>query len=127
MRPTLFVFGEAEKGDFRTPYECVSLCHLAETFGNPPEKSRGIDFAIQALLYQSRLFFFRVEEEGFSLEDYFAGAKLLENRSFTSHLSAIGIPGMGNPEIVNAMGTICSLYGSLLLIEESDLYDYLTH
>lgn len=125
MRPTLFLFGEAERGDYCTPYECFSLTHLAEMFGNPPEDSRGIDFAIQALLYERRVLFFRVKEEGFSIQDYLIGLKLLENRDLTPNLSAIVMPGMGNAEVVEATDPICALHNSLLIIEENDLYDYL--
>jgi len=38
------LFGEAEKGEFRTPYVCRSLPELAECFGQPPAHSQGLFF-----------------------------------------------------------------------------------
>lgn len=78
MRHTIFLFGEAEKGDFCTPLRCKSLPHLAETFGNPPEESLGILYAVQALMFERDLIYFRVKEEGFSIQDYMQGIHLLK-------------------------------------------------
>ncbi|MES2122361.1 MAG: hypothetical protein V4492_06245, partial [Chlamydiota bacterium] len=67
MRLKIFLFGEAEKGDYCTPFVCKSLPQLADTFGNPPEESRGLMYAVQAILYERELIYFRVKEEGFSI------------------------------------------------------------
>ena len=61
MRHTVFLFGEAERGDFCTPLVCRSLPQLAETVGNPPEESQGILYAVQALLFQRELIFFALK------------------------------------------------------------------
>jgi hypothetical protein len=37
------------------------------------------------------------------------------------------MPGVGDAEIIDATNPICSLYHSLLITTEKDLYDYLTH
>ena len=57
MKPTVFLFGEAEKGDFCKPYLCRSLPQLAETFGHPPMDTLGLFFAIQTLLFQKEIIF----------------------------------------------------------------------
>lgn len=127
MRRKIFLFGEAEKGEFCTPFLCKSLPQLAETFGNPPEESLGILYAVQALMYERELFFFRVKEEGFSISDYMRGIRILENREAFHDLAAICMPGVGDAEIIDATHPICSLYRSLLITTEKDLYDYLTY
>ncbi len=126
MRPTVFLFGEAEKGDFCTPYLCKSLPQLADTFGNPPEESLGLAYAVQTLLYERELIYFRVQEEGFSRQDYMKGIKLLQNKEIPLALSAIYLPGVGDVEILDAGSSICHIYKTFLVINQKDLYDYLT-
>lgn len=127
MRRTIFLFGEAEKGEFCTPLHCKSLPHLAEILGNPPEESLGIHYAVQALMYERELIFFRVKEEGFSVSDYMQGIRLLKNKDAFQGLSAICMPGVGDEEILAATHPICARRKSLLITSEKDLYDYLTH
>jgi len=127
MRQTIFLFGEAEKGDFCTPIFCRSLAQLADTVGNPPEETLGILYAVQALMYEKELIFFRVKEEGFSTQDYMKGLKILQNKNLTNHLTAICMPGVGDIEIIDATQPICTLYKSCLIVTEKDLYDYLTY
>ena len=127
IRQTIFLFGEAEKGEFCTPLHCRSLPQLAETFGNPPEESLGILYAVQALMYERKLIYFRVKEEGFSVSDYMRGICLLENKEAFHDLAAICMPGVGDTEIIEATAPICTLYHSLLITSEKDLYDYLTY
>jgi hypothetical protein len=126
VRHTVFLFGEAEKGDFCLPLVCNSLPQLADTLGNPPGESKGILYAVQALLYGRDLLFFRVKEEGFSTQDYIKGLKFLQNKEISSPLSAICMPGMGDTTIIDATKTICQQHKSFLIIDEKDLYDYLT-
>jgi hypothetical protein len=126
MRHVVFLFGEAEKGEFCTPLLCKSLPQLAEELGNPPQDSKGILYAVQTLMYERELIFFRVKEEGFSTEDYMRGIKLLQRKDAFSPLSAICMPGVGSGEIIDATSTICSLHKSFLIIDEKDLYDYLS-
>ncbi|MBI2811277.1 MAG: hypothetical protein HYX67_10675 [Candidatus Melainabacteria bacterium] len=125
-RHTVFLFGEAEKGDFCTPMFCKSLPQLAETFGNPPEESLGLLYAVQALMFERDLIFFRVKEEGFSVPDYMRGIRMLKNKEAFQSLSAICMPGVGDSEIIEAASPICSLYKSFLITTERDLYDFLT-
>jgi|SRR5579872_6758183 len=127
MRHTVFLFGEAEKGDFCTPIFCKTLPQLADLVGNPPEESQGIFYAIQALLYQRDLIFFRVKEEGFSTQDYMRGLRMLQNKELAIEPSAICMPGVGDTEIIQASTPICTLYKSLLILQERDLYDFLTN
>jgi hypothetical protein len=126
MRQTIFLFGEAEKGDFCVPQLCKSLPQLADLFGNPPEDSLGILYGVQTLLYERDLIFFRVKEEGFSFHDYMKGIKLLQNKELVSSVNAICMPGVGDADIIEATYPICTLHKSFLIITEKDLYDYLT-
>ncbi|MES2345513.1 MAG: hypothetical protein V4494_06225 [Chlamydiota bacterium] len=125
MRRTIFLFGEAEKGAFCTPLVCRSLPQLIDTLGNPPEESQGILYAVQTLLYERELIFFRVAEEGFSTQDYLRGLNLLKQNTSTLDLAAICMPGVGDAELINATSPVCHLYKSFLILNEKDLYDYL--
>ncbi len=124
---SMALFGEAEKGDFNTPYHCKDLPQLAHLFGNPPPESKGLYFAIQALMYHQDLLFFRVKEEGFSVQDYFSGLHLLEREKLITNVAAIAIPGVGNKEIIEAVTPLCIVYKNVIIISEPDLYDYLMH
>lgn len=123
---TVALFGEAERGKFRTAYFCKELPQLVEYLGNPPEESKGLYYAIQTLLYERNLIFFRVEEEGFSYQDYFLGLQLLKNNELISDVSAICLPGVGDTEIIEAVTPICKINKSIIITTEPDLYDYLT-
>ena len=127
IQQTIFLFGEAEKGEFCTPLLLKTLPQLAETCGNPPAESLGILYAVQALLYERELIYFRVKEEGFSLSDYMRGLRLLENTALFHNLTAICMPGVGDTEIIEASSFVCSLHKSFLITSEKDLYDYLTN
>jgi hypothetical protein len=118
MKSTVFLFGEAEKGEFGTPFPCRSLPHLLETVGNPPEESLGIQYAIQALHYDRTLIFCRVKEEGFSIKDYMQGCRLIKKGPFGPHLQAVFLPGVGDQEIIEAALDVCRLYNSLLVLTE---------
>lgn len=126
MRHAIVLFGEAEKGDFCTPIYCKSLPQMVDALGHPPQDTRGLYYAVQALLYDRELFFFRVKEEGFSRTDYMRGLKLLQSNELFMPLTAICMPGMGDSEIIHATHSICELYKSFLIIDERDFYDYLT-
>ncbi len=125
MKPTVFLFGEAEKGEFGIPLICQSLPELCDALGNPPEESLGIFYAIQTLLYSKQLLFCRVEEEGFSVRDYIKGLNLMRSEKFGSKLQAVLIPGVGDEEIVDAAMGLCHIHKSLLVLTEKDLWDYL--
>jgi hypothetical protein len=125
-KATVFLFGEAEKGEFCTPVSCHSLAHLSDCLGNPPGESKGISYAVQALMYNRELIFFRVKEEGFSVPDYMKGLHLLQKKELGFLLSAICMPGVGDTTIIEATESVCHLHKSLLIIDEKDLYDYLT-
>jgi hypothetical protein len=124
-RRTIFLFGEAEKGAFCTPLVCRSLPQLIDTVGNPPEESQGILYAVQTLLYERELIFFRVKEEGFSTQDYLRGLNILKQNAKALNLAAICMPGVGDVDLIDAISPICQLHKSLLILNEKDLYDYL--
>jgi hypothetical protein len=123
---TMALFGEAEKGEYRTPCFCASIQQLLESFGNPPPDSKGIFYAIQALLFHRSLIFFRVREEGFSYSDYIHGVQLLQKKELITGLAAICLPGVGDADIIESIHPLCLHYHSLLITNEADLYDYLT-
>lgn len=123
---TIALFGEAERGEFRTAYHCQSLPQLVDYLGNPPPESRGLYYAVQALLYHHPLIFFRVKEEGFALQDYLLGLRLLETDNLINKISAICVPGVGNSEIIQILTPLCQVNHRILITTESDLYDYLT-
>jgi hypothetical protein len=126
MKQVIALFGEAEKGAFKKPYILHQLPQLLDLLGNPPPSSEGLFFAVQAILYDRKLIYFRVAEEGFSQLDYLSGLKLLENRDIIPNLTAICLPGVGDPQILAATETVCHLHKSYLIINQKDFYDYLT-
>lgn len=126
MKSVVFLFGEAEKGEFGMPLHCRSLPEVAELLGNPPEASMGISYAVQAILFHKELLFCRVEEEGFSIHDYTRGLYYLRERREQYFPSAVMMPGVGSEELVDAAFSLCNPYKSILVLNEKDLYDYLT-
>jgi hypothetical protein len=122
------LFGEAERGRLQTPYFCSSLQQLFEYLGEPPEETVGLYFAVQALLFNQPLLYFRVEEEGQSLEDYKAGIELLRLLPpSTMLLRALFLPKVGSEPLISECISLCKTKHSLLLVTEPDFYDYLTH
>lgn len=119
------LFGEAEKGRFHTAYYFNNLPHVLDCLGNPPKDSRGLFFAVQTLMFDRPVIFFRVQEEGFSYQDYFAGLHLLEKENLILQIAAICLPGVGDSEIIGAATPLCKLSKSILILTEPDLYDYL--
>lgn len=122
----LAMFGEAERGQYRKLHYCRSLEQLLDKLGNPPPESLGLHFAVQALLYERDLFFIRVEEEGFSAEEYLRGVRLLRNKDMLGSIHAICAPGVGDIEIISALAQACLQRRGMLVMSESDLYDFLT-
>lgn len=125
-RVNIALFGESEKANYCSVHYCDNLPELEDKLGHPPEESSGIHFAIQALLYRHALFYFCVEEEGFSIQDYFQGIEWLKKKRVLSEIDALCIPGVGDHKIIDAMTQICLRHSSLLITREQDLQDYLT-
>lgn len=126
MNHAVFLFGEAEKGELCTPYLVKTQAQLFDVFGNPPNQSQGLSYAVQTLLFKRDLLYFRVQEEGFSTHQYMLGLKLLQNKEIPLKLLALCLPGVGSSEIIEATIPICHLYKTILIISEKDLYDYLS-
>lgn len=126
MKQLIALFGEAEKGAFKSPHLLQKLPQLVDFLGNPPGTSEGLFFAVQAILYNRELIYFRVAEEGFSKPDYFSGLKHLEGLDKGKKMSAICLPGVGDPEILAASESVCQIHKSLLITNQKDLYDFLT-
>ena len=123
---TIALFGEAEKGQFKKAYKFHDLSQLVDICGNPPPNSQGLYFAIQSILYHREVIFFRVEEEGFSVGDYFFGLKYLQDFEKVKRLHAIYLPGTGDPKIINISQIVCQMQKCFLITSQKDLYDYLT-
>lgn len=126
MKQVIALFGESEKGAFKTPHILNALPQLVDLLGNPPSESEGLFFAVQAILYNRDLLFFRVAEEGFSRIDYMSGLKILGNPEKVKKVNALCLPGVGDPEILAASENICHLHKSFLITNQKDLYDFLT-
>ena len=123
---TIALFGESERGEYCVPYSCTNIEQLLDYVGNPPPETRGIYYAIQAISYNRGLVFLRVREEGFGFQDYLAGLTELRKRTDELKISAICLPGVGDMGILGAVAPLCAIYHSVLITNESDLYDYLT-
>jgi hypothetical protein len=126
MQHTIAILGEAEKGKFNIPHFPKDLSQLIDCLGNPPAESCGLYFAIQALLFQRNLIYCRVEEEGFSDRDYFAGLKMLRKLPNDLIFHALCLPGVGDPKILDASKAVCQMHNSFLITTPKDLQDYLT-
>jgi hypothetical protein len=125
MQTTIALFGESEKGKFSVPYVFHSLEQLSNTLGEPPKDSFGLYYAIQAIMLQNEVIYFRVEEEGYSNQDYMMGFKFLKKKKSIKKLDAICMPKVSSKEIIDATNIICQKFKSLLIINEKDLFDYL--
>ncbi len=77
-------------------------------------------------MFERDLLFFRVREEGFSVEDYLLGIQALERQQLIHDIAAICTPGVADIEIIKAINPICEAYHSILITNEADFYDYLT-
>ncbi|MCH9614467.1 MAG: hypothetical protein SP1CHLAM54_15730 [Chlamydiia bacterium] len=126
MRGTLALFGASEKGQFGTPLPCQNITELSDQVGNPVDESRAIELSVQALLYERALIFVRVHEEGFSVEDYLLGFKEILKDETIQELTALALPGVGDETILDASNSITQTFGSLLIVQENDLFDYVT-
>jgi hypothetical protein len=124
MALPLILFGEAEKGHYHYPYILKTLAQLYTTLGNPSTDSKGIDFAIKALLYERPIIFFRVKEEGYSISDYLPVMEQLKlSQSFA--FSALCMPKVSESYLVETAQNICLIHQSLLILSPEDLFDYL--
>lgn len=121
------LFGEAEKGVFATPYFLRDLDELVTCLGNPPPDSRGLFYAVQTLLYQHYLLFFRVSEEGFSIPQYLQGLDILEHQVTYPLVTALCVPGVGDNILLDTLIPYCQSRHHILITNEADLYDLLTY
>jgi hypothetical protein len=126
MRYRVALFGEAERGHYKTPYHFKKLEQLADALGQPPPNTLGLLFAVQTLMFERELIYFRVKEEGFSIHDYQAGLRYLQSTEEPLTFSALCLPGVGDTEIIEASTPICHRHRSILILTEADLFDYLT-
>jgi hypothetical protein len=127
MCARVVVFGEASKGAFCQLYRPRSLIELEAQLGHPPDGSAGLYLATQTMLLNHELCFWRVDEEGYSVEDYHAGAQQLAQLDLTHRgFDALGLPGVGDEAVIELIEKALRGVRPLLLLRESDLYDYLS-
>ena len=127
MQRVVALFGESEKGHWGKPHLIRRLPELIDFLGHPPLESEGLFFAVQSLLYEREVLYFRVQEEGFSVPDYLLGFHILKNKEKFQNLHALCMPGVGDREILDASQRLCWHHKAHMIITEKDLYDYLTH
>lgn len=127
MASNVALFGEAEKGKHRHLHFFSSLPELANTLGNPTQDSQAIHLAVQILLFEQNLIFYKIEEEGFSKAEYLYGMQLLKKSNQVKNLSAICLPGVGDKEILDIATNLCLAYKAIIITSEKDFYDYMTH
>ena len=121
------LFGEAQKGELLKGYYCEKLDELFDYFGEPPPQTQGLFFAVRTLLYHHALIYFRVNQEGFSDEDYLECLNLLNNsleKDF--RLEALFLPGVGSKKLIERGGLLCRCHKSLFIMNEQDFYDFVT-
>lgn len=119
---TIALFGEAEKGSLDFICPCRTLEELFERYGEPPEDTSGLYFAVQTILYGMSVLYFRVKEEGVSVEDYTLGLKILRK----APLQALFLPGVGLSSVIEEGLDLCREKQGVLIIREVDFYDYMT-
>lgn len=100
------------------------LEELSLVLGEPIEGRSGVKDGIQALLYQYQLMFFRVQQEGLSVEDYYQGFAWIQKSRMP--ITAMKLPGVGSRGLLASANTICLQKGSILVIDEIDFYDFAT-
>lgn len=127
MKFTIALFGEAEKGSYEVAYLCRSTADLYDHLGASLATAKsGIFLAIQALMYNYNVLYFRVREEGYCVDSYFFGLHFLNTQTTLKNIIAMGLPGVGDQHLIEASKSLCQKYKSFLLLFEQDLYDLLT-
>ncbi|AHK63615.1 hypothetical protein BOKEGFJH_00736 [Chlamydia avium] len=127
MKFTIALFGEAEKGSYDVAYLCHSAADLYDHLGSSQKITKsGISLAIQALMYNYDVLYFRVREEGYCVDSYFFGLHFLNTQTTLKNIIAMGLPGVGDQYLIEASKSLCQKYKSLLLFFEQDFYDLLT-
>lgn len=123
MRPTIVLFGEAERGAFHTPHLCCSPLDLLTQLGS--SNNKGILMAMQGLLSGYNVLYFRVKEEGFESDGYSYGLQFLLGLADIS-IMAVALPGVGTPSTIRAFHELCQQRNSILITTDQDLYDLST-
>lgn len=126
MRHRISIFGVAEKGEYYRHLHLQSLEELFTSLGQPSEEGIGLELAIQALLYERSVLYYRVKDEGYENEAYEVGLKQLASEKTLSPVSALAIPGVGDPHILAQADQICKKEKSFLIMNQKDFYDYMT-
>jgi len=119
------LFGESEKGSGKVPYYISNLDDLLNTLGSPPFNSLGLVYAIQSLMHKKDIIYFKVQEEGYNIDDYKPGVKYLFKNENIKNLEAIFMPKVGDREIIDLTDPLLQKSKSILIISEKDLFDYL--
>lgn len=125
MKDVVTIFGESEKGPLGTLLSIDSLPKLAESLGVPTDGSEGLHLAVQTLMSNKTVLFYRVTEEGSNIAEYARGLKLLQELEMPT-LVALALPGIGDPEIQHLAKALCKAKHSILIVNQRDFYDIMT-
>ena len=123
---TILIFGESKEGEFHKFLFLKTLPDLAEALGEPTETGLGVHIAIQSILSNRDVLFYKVKEEGFHADHYLLGFKQLENEFHSTPLAAIALPGVSSANILELASSLCNQHRSIILFNEKDLYDLMT-
>lgn len=125
--PLVTLAGEAEHGEICRGYLCSSLIELWDIFGEPPNESEGLIFAVQSLLLGKKVLYYRIDEEGFSKEEYDICLKNLDTViPNNTSLGALFLPKVGSIELIQMSLHVCLRHTGILIMTEKELFDYLT-
>jgi hypothetical protein len=124
MHLNIFLFGESEKGAFQSFIPIDSLARLSDVLGNPPPDSLGIPLAIQTVLMNNKVYYKRVEEEGFHFSEYHRGLDLI--KMCKDPIDGLYMPGVSHKDLIEKACHICDEKRAILLVHHQDFYDFLT-
>lgn len=118
-------FGQTSKGRFGQPYYLKNAKSILSILGKVPEDTLGMPFALEMLKAHKDILFFRVAEEGLSLDDYLRGLQFLKKNCIQKRLLGIYLSGCFDKEVVSLAVRICNWHKSILLATQKEMIDYL--
>lgn len=122
------IFGEAEIGSFKSLITLNSIPELTDKLGRPTKKGIGIHMAIQAILYDREILYYRIpNEEEPSCKEYLHGLNLLGRSTFINPLVAIALPAVNHRDILYRAKHLCHHCKILFLPNERDLYNFISY
>ena len=124
-RDAIAIFGETEANIPKTLLLIESLPELVDKLGSPTEDGAAIHMAVQILLYERPIFFYQVSEEGINVEEYRHGFMLLQKQKPPA-MAGLALPGVSSNAILDPGVKVAKRHKALIIINEQDLYDFIT-